>query len=405
MNQAKRATACVLAAAVAATCAGADWLQFRGTDNTSRSDERNLPIRFGERENVAWKTPLPGRGPSSPIVVHGRVVVTASSGARQDRLHLLALDAESGHVLWHRQLWATGHTNCHPFASVATNTPASDGQRIIAMYSSNDIACFDLEGNLRWFRGLAHDYPTMRNDVGMSSSPLVIGPVVVVQCENQGESFAAGLDKQTGRTRWRIEREHDAIWSSPTVLRGPTPGEDIVLLHGRDALSALDPATGKLLWKYPASCHTTASLTTAGNRIFLPANGIHALEYDRATRKARLLWYEPRLRGGNASPVAVDGKVYVVKPPAIFVCGDAQTGRVLWQVRLKGPVWATPVVAGGHAWVVNHKGLVQVVRLGTKGELVATSQIDPGILASPAVADGAIYFRSDENLWKISSGN
>ena len=109
------------------------------------------------------------------------------------------------------------------------------------------------------------------------------------------------------------------------------------------------------------------------------------------------------LRGGNSGPVVSDGRVYVVKPPAILVCGDAETGDVLWQVRLKGPVWATTLVADGHAYVINHKGLLQVVRLGEKGELVGEHQLDPGILASPAVADGAIYFRSDQLLWTFAS--
>ena len=107
---------------------------------------------------------------------------------------------------------------------------------------------------------------------------------------------------------------------------------------------------------------------------------------------------------GSASPVVHDGRAYALKRPAILVCGDLADGRVLWQLRLKGPVWATPVLADGHAYVVNHPGLVQVVRLGDEGELVGTGQIDPGILASPAVADGAIYFRSDTHLWKVALG-
>jgi len=391
--------------ALAALCAfgGGDWRQFRGTDNNSVSGESNLPATFGPGKNVGWKAPLPGRGPASPIVVAGRVLVTCSGEPRQDRLHVLCFDVESGKLRWHRQLWATGHTVHDPFGAVAAPTPASNGKLIFALYSSNDLACFDLEGNLKWFRGLAYDHPTTRNDVGMGSSPLALGDVVIVQLENQGESFAAAINAADGQTRWRIPRDHDGIWSSPTALRGKTPQQDLVLLQGRDRLAAFNPQTGKRVWQYEASCHTIASATTSGDRIYLPANGLHALQYDPAARNARLLWYKQRMRSGNSSPVVHGGRTYTIKSPGILVCGEAATGKVIWQLRLKGPIWATPVLADGRLYVVNHAGLVQVVELGQQGKLVGTSQIDPGILASPAVADGAIYFRSDQNLWKITA--
>jgi outer membrane protein assembly factor BamB len=380
---------------------GSDWLHFRGTDNRSVSPDTDLPKTFGDDQNVVWKIPLPGRGPSSPIVVGGQVVVTCSSGYRQDRLHVLAIDSSTGNVEWQRQLWATGHTVCNSFGAVAGNTPASDGRRIFVFYSSNDLACFDLDGKLKWFRGLAYEHPAARNDVGMASSPLVVRDTVVVQVENQGDSFATGLDAATGQTRWFLQREQGATWTSPTVLRGQNPEDDLVLLQSRSQLTAHDPRSGQLLWEYQTSCHTIASLTTCGDMIYLPANGLHAFRYDRSTNQAELLWHERLLRSGNSSPIVHQQRAYVLKPPGILVCGDVSDGEVLWQLRLKGPFWASAVIADGHLYAVNHGGLVQTVRLGEKGELVGESQIDEGILASPAVADGAIYFRSDEHLWKV----
>ena len=382
---------------------GSDWLQFRGTDNDSVSLEKNLPTGFTEREHVAWKSPLPGTGPSGPIVVKGRVVVTAASGPRQDRLHVLAFDAASGHPLWHRQLWATGSTICNPFGGVAAPTPASDGQRIFASYSSNDVACFDLDGNLQWLRGLTYECPNARNDVGMGSSPVVVGGTVVVQVQNAGESFVIGLDATTGQTRWRLAREREPLWSSPTVLRGKTPQDDVVFLQSRANFAAYDPRSGELLAAYDHWCDTVASATTSGDGVYLPAAGIHALRYGATARALSLVWTEPRLRCGNSSPVVADGRIYTVKDGSILVCGDTTDGHVVWQLRLKGPIWATPVLADGRLYVVNHEGLVQVVRLGEKGELEGTGQLDPGILASPAVAEGALYFRSNANLWKIAN--
>jgi len=398
----RRSIPLALAFLAIAACSGSDWLHFRGTDNRSVSGEKNLPKTFGDEENVAWKVPLPGRGPSCPIVVGGRVVVTCSSGPRQGRLHVLSLDAVTGELQWERQLWATGSTICNPYGAVAGNTPASDGRLIFAFYSSNDLACFDLEGNLKWLRGLTYDHPTTRNEAGMASSPLVLGEVVIVQLENQGESFVAGIDVADGATRWRLERQPDAVWCSPTVLRGKTPEDDVVLLQTRGRFTGHDPRTGEELWLYEAECHTIASCTTCGDCVYLPGDGLHALRYDPAARNVKPLWYEQRLRGGNSSPVVDDGRVYRIKSPAILVCADAADGGILWQLRLKGPIWATPVVADGHLYAVNHGGLVHVVRLGEKGKLVGTRQIDAGILASPVVADGAIFFRSDAHLWKVA---
>jgi len=103
----------------------------------------------------------------------------------------------------------------------------------------------------------------------------------------------------------------------------------------------------------------------------------------------------------SGEELAERSRAYTIKPPGILVCGNAADGKVLWQLRLKGPIWATPVLADGRLYVVNHHGLVQVVRLGEQGKVIGTSQIDPAILASPAVANGAIYFRSNEHLWKV----
>lgn len=330
-------------------------------------------------------------------------MVTAASGPRQDRLHVLALDAASGKLRWERQLWATGSVIHNPFGGVAASTPASDGRQIFALFSSNDLACFDLDGNLKWFRGLAFESPTTRNDVGMASSPLVAGDTVVVQLESTGRSFVCGINTATGETRWHLDRPSEPTWTSP-VLFPARAGEATVLIQSRDHLAAHEVRTGKQLWSYNAPCSTLSSATSDLCNIFLPAGpGLSCLRPDPAARGVRLLWEERRLRCENESPVAHDGRVYTIKSPAILVCGSEATGKVLWQSRLTGTIWATPVLADGHLYIVNHEGLVQIVSVSEEGKVVGTGRIDSGILASPAVADGAIYFRSNRLLWKIAS--
>ncbi|MBN2024985.1 MAG: PQQ-binding-like beta-propeller repeat protein [Pirellulales bacterium] len=394
----------VLLIMVATTASAADWRQFRGTDGNPACDDAGVPTSFDVAKglNVAWRVPLPDRGAASPIVVGNQVIVTCSGGERQDRLSILSFDVGSGKKLWHRRWWATGTTHVHPFSAVAQCTPASDGSRVFAFYSSNDLACFDLDGNLLWYRGLALESPTTRNDVGMASSPLVVGSTVVVQCENQGESFAAGLDVASGRTRWRIPRDHSAIWSSPTLLPGETPREDAVLLVGRDRLTTHDPQTGKLLWTFEAPCHTVASPAVRDGRVYLQANGLNALEPTGRASEPRLLWAQNRMHSGASSPVIHAGRAYVIKSPGILVCGDLADGRVLWQVRLAGTFWSTPVVADGHLWAANDEGLVHVVELGEKGRLLGSYPFDAKVLATPAVADNALYLRGDEHLAKIA---
>jgi hypothetical protein len=181
-----------LAALLLSTQMGADWTQFRGTDTTGVSADK-VPTRIAE--SIAWTADLPGRGLSGPIVVGDQVILTASSGFNQDRLHVLSFSAKTGELNWERQFWATGRTMCHPKMCNATPTSASDGQRIFAFFSSNDLACLDLEGNLLWFRGLTHDYPNASNSLGMSSSPVVVGDTLVVQVENDSQS-------PTGPLRW-----------------------------------------------------------------------------------------------------------------------------------------------------------------------------------------------------------
>ncbi|MGV3609188.1 MAG: PQQ-binding-like beta-propeller repeat protein [Planctomycetaceae bacterium] len=384
---------------------GADWLQFRGSDNTSLATGSKLPTQFNKTENVAWKVDLPGHGVSGPIVVGNKVYVTASSGAvKQDHLHVLAFDVASGKNVWKREYWATGRCFHHPTSANAAPTPASDGKRIFAFYSSNDLVCLDLDGNLLWYRGLASDYPKAGNDIGMSSSPLVIDDTVVVQVENQGDSFAAGIDVETGENRWRIDRPKDANWASPAAIRS-ADGKGLVLLQSSKGLVALAPRTGQEVWKYDVECSGIPSATTIGDKIFLPAKGITVLEAAGDSTAPKFVYDNNRLAPGNSSPVIFEGKVYILTRNGILTCGDEKTGELLWQQRLKGSFWATPVIASGMVYCVNQEGQCFVVKPeDKKGELVSTNELEDTVLASPAVSGDAMFIRADTRLYKIAEG-
>ncbi|MSU43508.1 MAG: pyrrolo-quinoline quinone [Pedosphaera sp.] len=388
-----------LTLAFAQTLCAADWPQFRGPNGDGIANDANLPITLAP-ENVAWKIALPGRGLSCPIVVSGRVIVTCSSGPRQERLHVVCLNAADGSVRWQRQFWATGRTMCHDKTSVAASTPVSDGKRVVALFSSNDTVCLDLEGNLIWLRGLTRDYPNVSNSLGMAASPVWVDNTVVAQVENDSESYCVGLDPETGRNRWRLNRPIGANWTSPVVMRdGP---RTLVGLQSKAGVDAIEPATGKTVWSYTDGAATIPSSVSDGETIYIPSNGITALRPSAGGQPSQL-WRNPQLGPATASPIALGNRLFTLNAAGVLNCANTVDGARLWQLRLKGPFSSTPVAAGKHLYCFGEKGHVQVVdTTAPEGKVVGELNLAEMILATPAVADGAIYARSNVHLWKIS---
>ena len=390
----------VLCISLASPLFAGDWMRFRGNDGNSMALSADLPTSWDEDNNIAWQAELPGRGPSSPIVVNGRIFVTSSSGIRQDRLHVLCFDEKSGKKIWERQMWANGRTMTHEASANAAPTPASDGEHVYAFYSSNDLICYDLDGNLKWYRGLGYDFPKAGNDIGMASSPVVASETVVVQVENQGDSFAAGIDTNTGETRWRIERVKQSNWSSPTLTKSKD-GRDVVLLKSSEGLTARDIVTGEELWSFKASAGNVPSILAIGDLVYLPADQLTVLKVGE-TPDPEVKWASTRVRPGSASPIAHNNEVYAIGS-SILTCADGETGDVKWKLRLKGDFWATPILTNDYLYCISLDGVAQVVKLGEKGKVAATSEFGETIQGSPAVANNAMFVRSDKHLWKIAA--
>lgn len=403
----KSIVSCVLS--VAAACgsvvywsplaAGADWRQFRGNQATGVAPEADL-TKAAQLE-VAWTQPLQGRGLSSPIVVGNKVIVTSSSGYRQDRLHVACFDAQSGQPLWERQFYATGRTGSHTKTCNAAPTPASDGERIFALYSSDDLICLDLEGNLLWYRGLMVDFPNASNSLGMAQSPLVVGGTLVVQIENDSQSLAVGIDPATGVSRWTSDRPKRANWTSPTILPGPTPEEDLVLLQSSAGISAVKPQTGQVVWKYDNGASTIPSSTVHAGRVFVPSNGTTTLQFAPGSANPEVIWNEGKLGPGTASSIVLDNRLLVLNRAGVLLSAEPETGKIQWQKRLEGPFSSSPVGAGQLAFFFNEHGLAQVVKVGEDGDVVATKDLADTILCTPSVAGSAVYVRSDKMLWKL----
>lgn len=385
--------------AMAVQSRAADWPQFRGPNGTAVSMETGLPTRWSQTENLRWKVDLPGRGLSNPVIADGRVYVTASSGYLESRLHVLCFELATGKKLWERQLWSTGNTTCHPKTCMAAPTPVTDGKSVYALFATGDLAALDREGNLLWYRSLVRDYPTITNQVGLASSPILWGDVLILPLDNVGESFVAGLDRRTGQNRWRIDRPKGINWTTP-LLRVDRDQAEVVFLTDTDAL-AVDALTGKQRWVYKGEgLHSIASPIAAEGLIVLP--GGVALRPGAQGKEPAVAWMSNKLRTGMNSYLHYQDRVYAVNGAGILNCADAANGNLLWSLRLKGPFSASPVAGDGKLYIVNETGTTHVIEPGEKdGRVLGTNEVGEAILATPAIADGALFLRSDKHLYCI----
>jgi outer membrane protein assembly factor BamB len=382
--------------------AHADWLNFRGPQGSGfDSAAAKTPAELSEK-TLAWKAPLPGRGLGSAIVVGGKVFVTAASGPEQQQLHVLCFAVSDGAPLWERRFWATGRTMAHSKTNVAAPTPASDGKRLYALFSSNDLICLDLDGNLVWMRALTLDYPNASNSLGLASSPIVVGDTLVAQIENDSESFAAGFDLLTGINKWKLDRPKSANWTSPTVLE--KDGEAIVALQGSDGVLGLVPSTGSPVFKVEGGASTIPSSAASGDQIFIPSNGLTAMRLGESGESPEKVWNEPNERPGTASPLVIGEKVYLINNAGVLTCVDRGTGARSWRTRIEGPFSGSPVAgAGERLFIFGETGIGQIVDLsGEEGKVISRIELGETILSTPALSDGALYIRSDGHLWKFS---
>lgn len=394
---------CLVAGEVAAD----DWPQFRGKGGVS-SASANLPTSIDDEKNVAWKIELPAKGASSPIVIGDKVFVTCSGGANQDQLYAVCIDAKTGKELWKQGFWATGRCFVHSLSANAAPTPASDGKHLYVFFSSNDLACLDLDGNLVWYRGLAVDFPKAGNDVGMASSPAVKDGVVVVQVECQGDSFAMGLDAANGKTIWTQKRSKEAVWTSPIILETPGGGS-VVALQSKGSFELLNLKSGDVAHRVEGECSSISSPAIEGEKLFVPVNGTTAYSVG-AKGKLAEEWNSPTIRPSSMSTV-VDGQtLYTLNRSGVLAAFNSVDGEEKYKLRvIKGSsAWATPVVAGGHMYLFAQGGQSYVVQLPNAGDekaKIVSQHVFEGevFLGSPAVSGDAMFVRSDKYLWKFAN--
>jgi outer membrane protein assembly factor BamB len=394
-------TALTMFATIASTSA-AEWNQFRGPDGNGVSTETNLPVTWSDKENIKWKVATPGRSVSSPIVYGKKLYVTSSSGVRDDRLHVQCFDADTGKLLWHRQLTATGNTGCHPKSSMSAPSPCANADGVFCLFATADLAAYDHEGNLKWYRSLSTDYPDIANQVGMASSPVLWKGFLIVPMDTAGDSFLAAVDTQYGKNVWKIERPREINWVTPT-LRKLGEGAEIIFSSPKDT-SAYNAADGSKVWTYAAEGASIPTAVIAGEQVLLPSRG--NLLCITPGKDVKEVWKSAKLAPGNSTPLVYKDRVYSIGRAGTLLCAELKTGKDLWSERVskgKGQFWASPIAGDDKIYTFDDAGICMVLQAGDTAKILSTNDLKEEIMGTPAIANGCLYIRTVSGVVCVSA--
>lgn len=376
----------------------ADWLGFRGDGTSTATGSAPDSLNVGDDGNRAWSIPMPGRSVASPIVVDNLAVTTSSSGPNDQDLYVTAVELKTGKTRWQRHFRATGRPFVHATSAGAAPSLVSDGERIVAFFSSNDLMCLSKDGSLLWTRGLGSDYRKAGNDLGMASSPVIAGNAVIVLAQNQGDSFAAAVDLTTGKNLWRIPRPASANWSSPLILKNGN--SSTVVLQSTGDIIAVDAMTGETQWSLDDGGATVVSPTLAGDQLLLPGEDLLALKLSGRGETPVEMWRDNKLAPSNTCVAATGDRLYILKG-SVLLAANSKDGELVWRQRLSGlgKTWATPVVANSLIYVFDQEGNGQIIRdLGEKAEVTNEVELGEGVLGTPAISQGCLIVRSKTAL-------
>ena len=421
-----------------------DWPQFRGPEGTAVvADDPALPETWSATENVAWKTPIPGRGWSSPIVRGDRVFVT-SVVAEEDYqgprpgLYLpetgnetppdpppgthhwmvFCLDLETGALVWQR----TPHSGLvastiHPKNSFASATPVTDGERVYALFGNLGLFAYELDGNLVWSRPLEHHMDQWGWGAGLS--PTLLDDQVLVMHDNDEESYLASFDTATGEQNWRVARDEVSAWSTPFIWRNDLRTEIVTV--AKTQVRSYDPSGNLLWWFAGRMTNVTVPTPIPGDGILyvssgyvgndhrpvyavLPgAEGDITLGPNQRTNEY-IRWYQPRIGSYNPSPLLYRGIYYTLHDRGFFTAHDARTGRTVYdRVRIeRGATFtSSPWAYNGRIFALSEEGDTYVIAAGPEFEVLGRNVLGEMALASPAVVGRTLLLRTASHLYAI----
>jgi len=421
------------------------WPTFRGPNASGIAEGFATPTQWNvpAGENVKWKTPIPGLAHSSPVIWGNQLfITTAISGQTNARLKvglygdiksveddtshkwmIYCLDKRTGKILWEQAAY-TGVPKIkrHPKSTHASSTPATDGKRVVAMFGSEGLFCYDMKGKLLWKKDLgvldSGFYMVPAAQWGFGSSPIIFEDNVFLQCDVQKGSFVAAFSLKDGKEIWRTSREDVPTWSSPTVFR--SGDRKLLLLNGYKHIGGYDAATGKEVWRLrgggdipvptPIVAHDLVFITNAHGRmapiyaIRLDATGDISLG-ENATSNQYVAWSLPRDGAYMITPLVYGDYLYCSKDNGVLNCLEAKSGTRVYQERMgdgKSGFTASPVAAAGKLYYSSEDGDIYVVKAGPKFELLAKNQMGEICMATPAISEGTLYFRTQGHVVAIT---
>lgn len=431
-----------LGAMIALLCLSAtfaeDWPGWRGPKNDGHSSERNIPTQWSATDNIAWKTPLPGIGHSSPIVVKGRVFVTSCSIKEEKRL-LTCLDRKTGEVLWQKDVVHSPLEPKHGLNSYSSATPASDGEHVFVSFlrirpkaetddyprkpreagylaekkslgnvvSEMVVACYDFAGNQIWVKSPGQFYSRH----GYCTTPILYKDSVILNGDQDAEAYIVALDKKTGNEKWRIDRGN-RIRSYCAPLIVDAAGKTQLVVSGAKTVMAYSPDDGKHLWTVDGPTEQfVASPVYDGELLFITAGfpTYHNIAIrpggEGNVTKTHVVWHEANTTSRKAayvpSPIVFEKWLYVISDEGYLNCFDAKSGKRLWMEKLGNHHSASPVLADGKIYLPSDEGITYVVKAGPTFEVIAENPIGDQCFGSLAISDGQIFLRGNRAVYCI----
>jgi len=418
-----------------------NWPSFRGWHGGGVSEGFPTPTEWSVEDgtNINWRVEVPGMTHSSPVIWGDQLFITAAVRADGEQslqvglygdiapvedesefgFLLLCYDKNTGELLWEQEAWAgVPAIKRHTKASHASSSPATDGKRVAAFFGSEGLYCYDMEGELLWekhFEDFDSGYYVVPSaQWGFSSSPVIHDDLVIVQCDLLGDSFIAAYSADTGEEVWLTPRDEVPTWSTPTI--DVRAGRSQVICNGWDHIGGYDLATGKGLWKMKNRVGGDIPVPTpiVGNDLIYITNGhggpnpIYAisamaegeLSADAST-EAHLAW--GMQRGGTymQTPLVYGEELYACNDAGIAGCFDATSGENIYRERVghgRTGFTSSPVAADGKLYFASEEGDVFVVRAGRDFEILAENPLGEETMASPAISEGVLYYRTRNHL-------
>ena len=390
----------------------ADWPQFRGPDGQGHSDAKDIPLQWSETKNIVWKTAIPGKGWSSPVISGNQVWMT-SSHDKGLSLHAVCVDRNSGKLLYDIEVLTTSDAGpLHVQNGYASPTPVLDGKHAYVTFGPRGTVCLDTSGTIVW-KNTELNFNVIQ---GAGSSPILHEDLLILTCDGIDVQYIAALDKRTGKIRWKQARQHlERVTRTIGKMAYSTPlaqtidGVPQLVSSGADHVGAYDLRTGKELWWMPYTGFSQVGRPSYGNGLFYVVGSVSQDNFaiyavrpgkGKLTDK-QVVWQNASGVGHVPSPLLVGKEIYTVDDKGIASCFDAMTGKVHWKERLGGNYRASPIEIRGRIYTCSREGLSHVLAAGKEYKVLATNKLEATLMASPAVAGRALFLRSGTHLYRI----